>query len=68
MNQKGIHKFIGNRQFYRAVLIVAIPLIVQQLITSFVNMLDNIMVGQTGTLQMSAVSVANQLCMIFNFD
>ena len=47
MNQKGIHKYIGNRQFYRAVLIVAVPLIVQQLITSFVNMLDNIMVGQT---------------------
>ena len=66
MNQKGIQKYIGNRQFYRAVLLVAVPLIVQQLITSFVNMLDNIMVGQTGTLQMSAVSVANQLCMIFN--
>ena len=66
MNSKGIHRFIGNRQFYRVVLSVAIPLIIQQLITSFVNMLDNIMVGQTGTLQMSAVSVANQLCMIFN--
>ena len=50
MNQKGIQKYIGNRQFYRAVLLVAVPLIVQQLITSFVNMLDNIMVGQTLSL------------------
>lgn len=61
-----LKKCFGNKEFYRTVMIVAIPLIVQQLITSFVNMLDNIMVGQTGTLQMSAVSVSNQLCLIFN--
>lgn len=65
-HEKGIRRYFGDRQFYRNVMIVAVPLIIQQLITSFVNMLDNIMVGQTGTLQMSAVSVANQLCMIFN--
>ena len=58
--------YFGDAQFYRKVLFVAIPLIIQQLITSFVNMLDNIMVGQTGTLQMSGVSIANQLNLIFN--
>lgn len=61
-----LKRYFGNKEFYRTVMIVAVPLIVQQLITSFVNMLDNIMVGQTGTLQMSAVSVSNQLCLIFN--
>lgn len=61
-----LKKYFGDRHFYKTVMIVAIPLIIQQLITSFVNMLDNIMVGQTGTLQMSAVSVSNQLCLIFN--
>lgn len=59
-------KFIGDKTFYKRVLIVAIPLIIQQLITSFVNMLDNIMVGQTGTLAMSGVSVSNQLISVFN--
>lgn len=59
-------KLIGNKAFYKKVLVVAIPLIIQQLITSFVNMLDNIMVGQTGTLAMSGVSVANQLTAVFN--
>ena len=58
--------WFGDRAFYKSMFVVAIPLIVQQMITSFVNMLDNIMVGRTGTLQMSGVSVANQLIMIFN--
>ena len=66
MKNGRLRRYIGDSHFYRTVMTVAIPLIVQQLITSFVNMLDNIMVGQTGTLQMSAVSVANQLCLIFN--
>ena len=59
-------KFFGDKNFYKGVLILAIPIIIQQLITSFVNMLDNIMVGQTGTFAMSGVSVANQLITVFN--
>lgn len=58
--------YFGDKAFYKRVLIIAIPLIIQQLITSFVNMLDNIMVGQTGTLAMSGVSVANQIVTVFN--
>lgn len=56
----------GDKNFYKKVLVVAIPLLIQQLITSFVNMLDNIMVGQTGTFAMSGVSVANQIITVFN--
>ena len=59
-------KYFGDAEFYKKVLIVAIPLLIQQLITSFVNMLDNIMIGQTGTLAMSGVSVANQIITVFN--
>lgn len=61
-----MHKYFGNKEFYKKVLFVALPLIIQKLITSFVNMLDNIMVGQTGTLAMSGVSVANQIITVFN--
>ncbi len=60
------NKYFGDKTFYKTVLVVAIPLIIQQLITSFVNMLDNIMVGQTGTLAMSGVSVSNQIITVFN--
>ena len=61
-----LNKYIGNKQFYYKVFVIAIPLLIQQLITSFVNMLDNIMVGQTGTLAMSGVSVSNQIVTVFN--
>lgn len=40
------NKFIGDRYFYRRVLFLAVPLIIQNAITSFVSFLDNIMVGR----------------------
>lgn len=52
--------------FYRRVFSVALPIIIQNGITNFVSMLDNIMVGQVGTLQMSGVSIVNQLLFVFN--
>lgn len=66
MHNGVLSRYFGDKAFYKKVLIIAIPLIIQQLITSFVNMLDNIMVGQTGTLAMSGVSVANQIVTVFN--
>lgn len=59
-------KFIGSKAFYKMVFMIALPMIVQNTITNFVNLLDNIMVGQLGTAQMSGVSVVNQLIFIFN--
>lgn len=61
-----LKKFFGDAQFYKKVFIVVIPIIIQNFITQFVSLLDNIMVGQTGTLQMSAVSIVNQLLFVFN--
>lgn len=58
--------FIGDRKFYRYVLFLAIPMIIQNAITSFVSFLDNIMVGQIGTEQMSGVAIVNQLMFVFN--
>ena len=39
-------KFIGDKQFYKMVLAIAIPIMIQNGITNFVSLLDNIMVGQ----------------------
>ncbi len=61
-----LQRYIGDRAFYRRVMSVALPIIIQSAITSFVSLLDNIMVGQVGTLQMSGVSIVNQLLFIFN--
>ncbi len=60
------HRYIGDRAFYRRCLGVAVPIIIQNGITNFVNLLDNIMVGQVGTLPMSGVSIVNGLLFVFN--
>jgi len=61
-----LQRYVGNRKFYRRVLAVAVPIIIQNGISFFVSLLDNIMVGQIGTCQMSGVSVVNTLFFVFN--
>ncbi len=58
-------KFVGDKAFYRMVLAVAVPIMIQNGITNFVGLLDNIMVGQIGTEQMSGVAIVNQLLMVY---
>ena len=63
---KPLQKLIGDRAFYRRMLAVVLPIIIQNGITNFVALLDNIMVGQIGTVQMSGVAIVNQLLFVFN--
>lgn len=58
-------KYIGDREFYRLAMGVAVPIMLQNGITNFVSLLDNIMVGQVGTEQMSGVAIVNQLIFVF---
>lgn len=59
-------RYIGDRAFYRMMLAIAIPLIIQQGITNLVSLLDNLMVGALGEMPLSGVSIMNQLIMVFN--
>lgn len=59
-------QFKDNIPYYKRMLIVAIPIMIQNGVTNFVNMLDNIMVGQVGTAEMTGVSIVNQLIFVFN--
>lgn len=61
-----LKKLVGDRAFYKKVIGLMIPIMVQTGITNFVNMLDNIMVGRVGTSAMTGVAVANQLIFVFN--
>lgn len=62
-----LKRYIGDRAFYRTVFAVALPLIIQNFITNFVALLDNIMVGQLATAQISGVTIVNNnLMFIFN--
>ena len=59
-------KFIGDRRFYMMVLAVAVPIMIQNGITNFGSLLDNIMIGRIGTEQMSGASIVNQLIFVYN--
>lgn len=66
MTKSFFRKFIGNKAFYKMVLAVAVPIMIQNGITNLVSLLDNLMVGRIGMEEMSGVAIVNQLIMVFN--
>lgn len=55
----------GNKHFYKEALIIAVPVMLQQLIISLVSLVDNFMVSALGNSMMAAVNVANQINFTF---
>ena len=60
-------RFIAPSSFYKDVLVVAIPFMLQQLITSSLNLVDNLMVGQLGGIALGGVAITNRFFMIAVF-
>lgn len=63
---KFLRSFIGDKAFYKRVFMLTLPILVQNIITNFVSLIDNIMVGRVGTEEMSGVAIVNQLIFVFN--
>lgn len=61
-----LHTLSKDKALYKRFLMVAIPIIIQNGISMFVSLLDNIMVGQVGSLQMSGVSIVNGLMFVYS--
>ena len=61
-----LSRFIGNKAFYRKLFAVMSLILIQNVITNFVSLLDNVMVGQVGTEPMSGVAIVNQALFVFN--
>ncbi len=59
-------RLFGDRNFYKKTMALAIPVVIQNGITNFVSLLDNLMVGSVGEEQMSGVAISNQLIFVFN--
>lgn len=59
-------KFIGDKKFYKSLFLIAFPIILQQFLTNFVNMIDNLMIGSIGNDETVGVSLANQVLFVFN--
>ena len=58
---------LKSREFYRQTIHLLIPVMLQQLITTGINFLDNIMVGSFGETQIAAAALSNQFYAIFQF-
>lgn len=54
-----LKRYVGNKAFYRHMLAIATPIILQNFITNFVSLLDNVMVGQLSTAQLGGVTIVN---------
>ena len=52
--------------FYKKLFLIAVPITLQQLMQTFVNMLDTIMVGQLGAVEIAAVGLGNQIFFMLN--
>lgn len=59
-------KLFGTKEFYMATIAVAVPIMLQAFVTSFVNLIDNVMIGSVGAVALTAVTVANKYYMLFN--
>jgi putative MATE family efflux protein len=55
-----------DRQFYKTLFAIAIPIMLQNLVNTFVNMVDTVMIGRLGTTEIAAVGLGNQVFFLYN--
>lgn len=55
-----------SKGFYSSLVAIAIPISLQALLQNFVNMLDTIMIGRLGSVEIAAVGLGNQIFFILN--
>jgi len=55
-----------DKDFYRRLFIIALPIVIQSLITSSLNMLDTMMIGKVGELELASVGIANQYYFLYS--
>lgn len=47
--------------FYKILFTIAVPIILQNLLQTFINMMDTVMVGRLGSVEIAAVGLGNQI-------
>ena len=55
-----------DRTFYRTMIFLAIPIMIQNLLVSSLNMIDTLMIGSIGENEIAAVGIANQVFFLYN--
>jgi Na+-driven multidrug efflux pump len=60
------NKKSSHHDFYSTLLTLALPIAMQNFITSSLNLIDNIMIGRLGETEIAAVGLANQIFFLFH--
>ena len=60
-----LREYLGTRELYKKMAVIAIPVALQQLITVGINLMDTIMLSSMGDAQLSASSLAGQFITLF---
>lgn len=58
-------KFIGTKSFYRSVFRIAVPIMIQNVVTNSVSLVNNITVSNLGTESLAGVAISNTLISIY---
>lgn len=58
--------FVKEKSFYKLILSIAVPVVLQNMITIGVNIMDTLMLGNYGEIQLSASSLANEFINIYH--
>ena len=53
-------KFLGDKIFFKSLITIALPIVIQNFIASSLNMVDTVMIGKVGESEIAAVGIANQ--------
>lgn len=61
-----LSRYIGDKQFYKTTIAIILPIVAQQLITTSVNLVDNVMIGKLGSDALTAVTVANKIYFLYS--
>jgi len=56
----------GDRQFYRNLFTVALPIMLQTFFSSTVNMISTVIIGRLGTVEIASVGLGNQIFFLYN--
>lgn len=55
-----------NKKFYKTLVMLCVPIIIQNLISSLINMIDTVMVGGLGEISVASIGIANQYFFLYN--
>lgn len=66
MTMQFLKKMFRDKEYFKMILIIAIPIVLQNLVASSLNMLDTVMVGKLGEAEIGAVGIGNQVFLLFN--